>query len=125
MRDVAPPQIALLSPAARSNRGARPSRPTVRRTAMNRFVRVVAWTFLAMLIPASSSAQVGNPFDHLKCYKIKDPTKAAYVADLVPLQRPPFSVEPGCKVLFPPKLFCIPVQKTNVQPQPPGAVNGI
>jgi hypothetical protein len=87
-------------------------------------VALVAWLAVAALVPASAPAQVGNPFDHLKCYKIKDPTKAKYVADLVPLQLPPFQVEPGCSVKFPAKLFCIPVQKKNVQPAPPGAVNG-
>jgi hypothetical protein len=92
---------------------------------MNRFAPHLAWLLFAVLVPASSSAQVGNPFDHLKCYKIKDPTKAKYVADLVPLQQPPFQVEPGCAVLVPAKLFCIPVQKTNVQPPAPGAVNGL
>jgi hypothetical protein len=92
---------------------------------MKRFAPSVAWLLFAVLVPASSFAQVGNPFDHLKCYKIKDPTKAKYVADLVPLQQPPFSVEPGCAVRFPAKLFCIPVQKRNVQPPAPGAVNGL
>ncbi len=83
-----------------------------------------AWLVAVTLVPVSSHAQVGNPFDHLKCYKVKDPTKAAYVADLVPLQQPPFSVEPGCKVKVPAKLFCIPVQKMKVQPPPPATVNG-
>jgi hypothetical protein len=87
-------------------------------------VALVAWLVVATLVPTFVHAQVGNPFDHLKCYKIKDPTKAKYVADLVPLQQPPFQVEPGCLVKFPARLFCIPVQKTNVQPPPPGAVNG-
>jgi hypothetical protein len=92
---------------------------------MRIIVALAAWFVVAALVPVPSHAQVGNPFDHLKCYKIKDPTKAKYVADLVPLQQPPFQVEPGCLVKFPAKLFCIPVQKTNVQPAPPGAVNGV
>ncbi len=90
-----------------------------------RTLAFVALLAVAALVPAPSQAQVGNPFDHLKCYKIKDPTKAKYVADLVPLQQPPFQVEPDCTVKTPAKLFCIPVQKTNVQPVPPGAVNGV
>lgn len=91
---------------------------------MRRMDALVAWLLVATLVPTLALAQVGNPFDHLKCYKIKDPTKAKYVADLVPLQQPPFQVEPGCQVKFPAKLFCIPVQKKNVQPAPPGGVNG-
>ena len=85
----------------------------------------VAWLAVLAVVPVSAQAQVGNPFDHLKCYKVKDPTKAKYVADLVPLQAPPFQVEPGCALKTPAKLFCIPVQKTNVQPAAPGAVNGV
>lgn len=85
---------------------------------------LAVWLVVAMLVPVASYAQVGNPFDHLKCYKVKDPTKAKYVADLVPLQQPPFQIEPGCAVKFPAKLFCVPVQKRNVQPAAPGAVNG-
>ena len=90
----------------------------------SRMLVLVASLVVAVLVPTASRAQVGNPFDHLKCYKVKDPTKAKYVADLVPLQQPPFQVEPGCAVKFPAKLFCIPVQKRNVQPVPPGGVNG-
>jgi hypothetical protein len=78
----------------------------------------------AVLFPALSYAQTGLAFDHLKCYKIKDSIKAKYVTDLVPLQDPPFNVEPGCVVNVPAKLFCIPVDKTNVKPAPPLAVNG-
>jgi hypothetical protein len=86
---------------------------------------LAAASLAAALTPALSQAQVGNPFDHLKCYKIKDSTpKAKYTADLVPLQNPPFNIEPDCVLKAPAKLFCIPVQKTNVQPTPPGAVNG-
>jgi hypothetical protein len=93
----------------------------------NTILAIAAAVFVAALTPALSHAQVGNPFDHLKCYKIvdpKDPAKIKYTADLVPLQGPPFNVEPGCLIKTPAKLFCIPVQKTNVQPTPPGGVNG-
>jgi hypothetical protein len=92
---------------------------------MRSVVTLAAWLVVFAILPVPSHAQVGNPFDHLKCYKIKDPTKAKYLADLVPLQQPPFQVEPDCAVKFPAKLFCIPVQKTNVEPPAPGAVNGV
>jgi len=91
----------------------------------SRILAFIALLAVAALVPTASVAQVGNPFDHLKCYKVKDPTKAKYVADLVPLQQPPFQVEAGCAVKVPAKLFCIPVQKTNVQPAAPAAVNGL
>lgn len=89
-----------------------------------RFFLAVAFC-VAVLLPALSYAQAGSPFDHLKCYKIKDPqTKAQYTADLVPQQMPPFDIETGCVIGVPAKLFCIPVQKTNVKPTAPQSVNG-
>ncbi len=87
---------------------------------------------LGSLAAVDAFAQAPGPtpvpiaaFDHLKCYKIKDfAKKAGYSADLVPQQVPLFNLEPGCKIVVPAKLFCIDVQKTNVQPVPPFTVNG-
>ncbi len=61
-------------------------------------------------------------FDHLKCYEVKPDHKITAVADLQPLQAllPP---ESGCKISGP-VLFCAPVEKTNVQPPPPGGPPG-
>jgi len=79
---------------------------------------------LSLLAATTAAAQGLVPFDHLKCYKVTDSIKGVYKVDLVPQQAPPFSVEQGCKLVVPAKLFCIDVQKTNVQPPPPLSVNG-
>jgi hypothetical protein len=47
-------------------------------------------------------------FDHLKCYKISDPTK---VKGLVDMQSPQFGIERGCQLKKATK-FCVPVFKT-------------
>jgi len=49
-------------------------------------------------------------FDHLKCYRVKDPLKLKGVVDLTPTQESPFDVEEGCKIAKA-KKYCIPVMK--------------
>jgi hypothetical protein len=75
---------------------------------------------LVLFTGATAGAQIVSNFDHLKCYKLKDfAKKASYSVDLLPEQRPPFNFEQGCKLKVPAKLFCIDVDKVNVQPPPP------
>jgi hypothetical protein len=89
-------------------------------------VALIAAVCAAVVVPGLAHAQAGSVFDHLGCYQIKDPQqKAKYLADLVPLQEPIFSTASGCTVTVPAKLFCIPVQKTHVQPPAPNTVNGV
>ena len=64
-----------------------------------------------------------QPFDHLECYKIKDPLKAKYTANLTPEQTQ-FLAQTGCQIKAPAKTFCIDVDKSNVQPTPPLNVGG-
>ena len=72
-------------------------------------------TVLATALAATTAA--AQPFDHLQCFKIKDPLpRANAAADLVPEQSPPFNVAPGCKIKLPAKYFCIDVAKENLQP---------
>jgi len=92
---------------------------------MRRLPLPLAAAFAALLWPALSSAQTGLPYDHLSCFRVKDPIRGAYAVDLVPLQMPTFSKASGCKLRVPAKLFCIPVQKMNVKPPPPLTVNGV
>jgi hypothetical protein len=47
-------------------------------------------------------------FDHLKCYKIKDPQKLKGIVDL---DGPQFGLEANCKISKA-KKFCVPVMKT-------------
>ena len=89
-----------------------------------------SWTLctasaLALFMAGTAGAQLIPNFDHLKCYNIKDfALKATYKVDLLPEQQPPFTLEAGCKLVVPAKLFCIDVVKQNVQPPPPGAAPG-
>lgn len=74
---------------------------------------------VAILVAGSAHAQLQPIFDHLKCYHITDPLKVKHQLDLTPEQTQ-FLPEPGCILKAPAKLFCIDVQKTNVQPTPGG-----
>ncbi len=70
----------------------------------------------ACLVAGNADAQT-SVFDHLQCHKLKDGLRRSSVtADLNPEQAPPFALAPGCRVKFPAKLFCIDVEKTNVEP---------
>ena len=76
---------------------------------------------LACLIVATSlvlaTSAVAQPVpDHLECYKIKDPqAKTFYTAELNGLV-----AEPGCVIMVPAIMACVPTTKTNVVPTPPG-----
>jgi hypothetical protein len=86
---------------------------------------LAAAALAAILLPAMAYAQAGLPYDHLSCFRVKDPVRGVYAVDLVPLQTPTFSKASGCRLRVPAKLFCVPVQKTNVKPAPPLTVNGV
>ena len=62
-------------------------------------------------VNAVDISPVDRTYDHLKCYKIRDPLRLAALARLHPLQDPPFSVEPGCRIKITAREFCIPVHK--------------
>ncbi len=72
---------------------------------------VFAGFTISLALSTIASAQ---NFDHLKCYKMKDPHNFTAVANLTPFQNPPFPVEPGCKIKVRGLEFCIPVDKTLV-----------
>ncbi len=66
-----------------------------------------------VVLPAVLSAgetEAQSVFDHLKCYRVKDPLKLGGTADLDTLQ---FGADPGCKISQA-KLFCVPATKANV-----------
>jgi hypothetical protein len=72
-----------------------------------------------------------QPFDHMKCYKIRDSQDAKlYTADLVPKLTHDFQTElgdryvggllqKGCRIKVPAKLFCIDVDKQNAKDAKP------
>ena len=83
---------------------------------------VLAAALVFCTLAPMAMAQVGGPFDHLKCYRITF-KKGALAVDghaldslvLTPFQVPPFKIEEGCR-LQPAKkprpiMFCVPVDK--------------
>ena len=76
-------------------------------------MRTTLATLVAFLVVAAAQAQ--PVADHLKCFKVKDSLpKATYTADLDGL------VPQNCTVKVPAKMACVPTDKTNVVPTPPG-----
>src|SRR5689334_13449772 len=75
-------------------------------------------TMLAALVAALALADAASAqpvADHLECYKVKDSlTKKKYTADLDGL------VPQTCTVKVPAVMACVPTDKTNVMPTPPG-----
>jgi hypothetical protein len=71
------------------------------------------------LVIGHAAAASAQPFDHLKCYKVKELTKLKVkgLVDLTPRQSE-FLVEKDCKIVGP-KLLCVPVRKENVRTEPP------
>ncbi|HJQ83672.1 MAG TPA: hypothetical protein VKA21_06335 [Candidatus Binatia bacterium] len=78
-------------------------------------VAVAVFGVMFVLGPGIARAQL---LDHLKCHKVKDPTKLpGTTADLNAALQPEFS-SPDCRILKA-KYFCVPAAKENVQPAPP------
>lgn len=61
----------------------------------------------AVLFAAVAAAQ---PYDHLRCYKVKDPHKFDAFVDLAPSQTALFPLLSACKVKVRSKQFCSPVE---------------
>jgi hypothetical protein len=75
---------------------------------------------LTALASGAGAAVVGQ--DHLKCYKVKDPSpKGKLTVNLLETGpfNPPFTNDLGCTLKTPAKMICNPVTKTGVTPQPP------
>ena len=79
---------------------------------------VLAGFAMSVSLTAVASAQT---LDHLKCYKMKDPHNFTALADLIPIQNPPFPNELDCKIKVRGLEFCIPVTKTIVGGNAPTA----
>ncbi|MFQ5478669.1 MAG: Kazal-type serine protease inhibitor domain-containing protein [Candidatus Binatia bacterium] len=71
----------------------------------------VAQTDAADSVEVLPIQPVDRPYDHLKCFKIKDRRRLGALADLYPLQNPPFPVDKGCRLKLAAREFCIPVHK--------------
>jgi len=69
---------------------------------------VAACVLMCLFGAASAAAQ---PFDHLTCYKVKDPQKFKGIVTLDALQDQ-FDLPASCKIKGKAKLFCVPTAKT-------------
>jgi hypothetical protein len=77
-----------------------------------------AWlgSMCALAALALGSEVVAQPGDHLRCFSVRDTQpKATYTAELDGLVS-----QPGCLIKVPAKLACVPTQKLNITPPPPG-----
>lgn len=87
--------------------------------------RLFALIGLSVVVVAPPvAAQVA---DHLQCFSVKDvnnPAVSAYLVALSATKEPqlPFQSTPECRVKSRPELFCLHVEKTAVDPPPPGGV---
>jgi hypothetical protein len=69
-----------------------------------------------LLMPILASAQV---HDHLKCYKVKDPSSFSATADLRPADQSNFQLDPGCSIKVRSRQLCIPVRKELLESDAP------
>jgi len=69
---------------------------------------IVSVGVVALLAAGGGLAQA-QVYDHLECYKIKDPLKLKAVVDL---NSPQFGLAPNCEVVGKAKFFCAPAKKT-------------
>ena len=74
-------------------------------------LRALLPVFVIASIIVSSPSPATAQFDHLECYKIKDPHKFEATADLVPALTPPFPVATGCAIRVTGRKYCVPVDK--------------
>ncbi len=84
------------------------------------FFSMIAVGLGLMIVAGHADAQ---PFDHLKCHKVKDPHKIKGTFDPAPALQPAFE-DAGCKIGRA-KLFCVPTEKNNVATQPPPFFPGL
>ena len=91
---------------------------------LNKVALVLALVLIMILIditsPSSIKAQAVapfDPFDHLKCYQVRDSLFPDNTFDLRPFQEE-FGLEENCSIVGRFRLFCIPVAKENVAPAP-------
>ena len=79
-----------------------------------------------VLLALATVARAGlGPYDHVKCYKVRDTAaRTSYTADLFPWESP-FPVDSDCVVKVPATMLCSGVASFDVQPPPPGASPGV
>ena len=85
----------------------------------SRFVRIAVSCLGACLLAGTASAQV---HDHLRCFKIKDPSSFHATVDVRPLDDAVFSVEAGCTIKVKSRQVCFAVEKDLVTTDAPTAL---
>jgi len=78
--------------------------------------RLVLATLVLAIATTSGLAHAGQPFDHLKCFKIRDSLvdrRTIYLADIYP--QIPFEHRLDCRLRLPASHFCVNVAKENVE----------
>lgn len=82
-------------------------------------------TTTALVLAASTVVATAQPYDHLKCFKIKD-SLASFVAtaDLRPLDTGNFELDAGCTIKVRSRELCVPVNKDRIDEGPSLVVAG-
>lgn len=90
-------------------------------------VRCLLSATLSVLVAVwAGPASAAPVFDHLQCFRIKDLLeKTTYTADLTAADPVFVAAERGCEIQMPARMLCVDARKTNVEPVPPGAPDGV
>ncbi|MBI5504385.1 MAG: hypothetical protein HY899_06265 [Deltaproteobacteria bacterium] len=94
---------------------------------MMRRTQAIAWTMMASAVALAASAVVATaqPYDHLKCFKVKDSLASfTATADLRPVDTIDFELDAGCAIKVRSRELCVPVNKDRVDEGPSLAVAG-
>lgn len=74
----------------------------------------------AFVLGLAATAADAQPFDHLKCYKVKDASSFSATADLFPSDSLTYESDAGCSIKVRSRQLCVPVSKgllTSDSPQ--------
>ena len=82
---------------------------------------ILASLALSLGLAAPAFAGVEPTYDHLECFKARDPHNYAALVDITPQLGNNLGLEPhaGCKISVRSKEFCVPVAKTVVETDAP------
>jgi hypothetical protein len=85
-------------------------------------VRIARTLFHAALVLAGALAATtaqAQLHDHLKCYKVKDPSSFSASADLFPADSDTFESDAGCSIKVRSRELCVPVAKGLIETDSP------
>lgn len=73
----------------------------------------------AAILTLGATPAVAQLHDHLKCYRIKDPSSFSALVDLRPADQGNFEVDANCKLKVRSRELCVPVRKQVVESDAP------